>query len=183
MTRLARTLRDDDSGLTLVELMVAMLAAAIVSAVMMQWLITVTRTDEYEQEASIALEEMRVAKGRLIKEMRFADTVELSLSDEHTVELWTDLNDDDSAQVGIGEYVTWRIKPEGTLTREGDDNPGFEDVHASRLVYDLAAGPDTSRFTFDPSGTSVTIELVADIDGADGPDPKRIRTEVHLRNA
>lgn len=161
--------RFDDEGITLVELMVASLAALIIGAVMVTWMISVSQTDQYEQQASVALEQMRTAKGRLVKDLRFADTVNTPAL-PHELELFVE-----------GDFVTWRFESDGRLTRTVGGTPTN---HAHSLVYDAAAGPGSSRFLYDNAGapTHVTIELVADIESTQGPDPKQIRTDVHLRN-
>lgn len=158
-----------DRGITLVELMVASLGALIIGAVMLSWLVNVSQTDEYEQQASIALEEMRTAKGRLVKDLRFADAVNAPAI-PHEVEISIE-----------GDIVIWRFEADGTLTRNVSGTPS---QHAANLVYDIAAGPGSSRFLYDnpAAPTQVTIELVADIESTQGPDPKQIRTDVHLRN-
>ncbi len=161
----------DDRGVTLVELMVASFGSLIIGAVMLSWLINVSQADEYEQQASIALEEMRTAKSRLVKDIRFADdlldTTELNA---HTVRL-----------IIGADAVVWTFEADGTLTRTLN---GVPSLHASRLVYDAAKGPGSSRFIYDQltDPTHLTIELVADIEATQGPDPKQIRTDVHLRN-
>ncbi len=166
--RLTERCRTDD-GITLVELMIASLASLIIGAVMVTWLISVSQTDTYEQQASIALEQMRVAKGRLVKDLRFADSVNTP-AEAHEIELSLE-----------GDIVTWRFESDGRLTRTVAGTPT---EHAHSLVYDAAAGPGSSRFVYDnvAAPTQVTIELVADIESTQGPEPKQIRTDVHLRN-
>ncbi len=163
---------DRDDGITLVELMVASMGALIISAVMLTWLINVSQTDEYEQQASVALEEMRTGKARLVRDLRFADLIRPDpFSDVHEIQVSLE-----------GAEVVWRLEADGTLTRTED--AGTPEEHASRLVYDAAGAAGSSRFLYDDitAPTQITIELVADIDSTTGPDPKQIRTDVHLRN-
>lgn len=181
MTRLRDRLAGD-AGLTLIELMIAFFIASLIAGVMINWLVTVGRSDQYEQEASVALEEMRGAKGGLVKELRFAESINVGASNNHKVVVWVDENDNDAFDPSTGETVTWEFHADGTLTRSTDAPAATPELRASNLIYDAAAGPDSSRFWYDATNTRITIQLVADVAAADGPEAKRIRTEVHLRS-
>ncbi len=162
----------DESGITLVELMVASFGALIIAAVMLSWLVNVSQTDEYEQQASVALEEMRTAKARLVRDLRFADGIQPAPdSNVHQIQVSVE-----------GDAVTWRLESDGTLTRTVA--AGTPQQHAAHLVYDGVGGAGSSRFLYDnpAAPTQITIELVADVQSTTGPDPKQIRTDVHLRN-
>lgn len=171
-----------DRGLTLIELTIAFFIASLIAAVMINWLVTVGRADQYEQEAAVALEEMRFAKGLLVKELRFAESIDTAVSDEHKVVVWVDTNDNDAFDPSSGETVTWEFHADGTLTRLTDAPSATAEVKASSLIYETTPGPDSSRFWYDASNTRITLQLVADVAANDGPEAKRIRTEVHLRS-
>jgi hypothetical protein len=123
---------------------------------------------------------MRIAKSRVLKDLRFADEIVVTNSDEHRVQLWLDLDDNGALTPSTGETVWWTFESDGTLTRA--DDTGVTELHAANLVYDAAAVPDSSQFGYDAAGSTVTITLIADVDAAGGPNPTRIVTTAHVRN-
>ena len=157
-------LYDDERGTSLTELMVAVAVAAILGAVMLVWLTGVTATEQFQEQEQAVLDQMRAAKGRMVKELRFADTIDPSLPEGTML---TEIVFADGADV-----ITWTIDANGTLWR--DDGSGTPSQHATGLVV------GSSGFTI--RGDSVTIDLVADVDATEGPSPRSIRTEVFVRN-
>lgn len=183
---IARLLRGD-RGVTLVEMMIATFLTAIIAAMMISWIVTVARGDQFQLEAEDSLANMRVAKSRLVKELRFAHAVseDETLTNAHKVTVWIDSRvqgTPGSPDYGIGEFVTWEILSDGRLVRI-TDVPGDSFGHmAEGLVYDADAAEGSSYFAY-PAPDAVSITLVADVDSSSGPDPQTIRTEVVLRNA
>ena len=140
----------------------------------------VLRTDEYEEQSNEALAQMRTAKTRLLKELRFADQLVLATSGVHQIQIWLDLDEDEAVTPSTGETVWWTLQSDGSLVRS--DDAGASAVHATGLVWDAAAGPDSSRFQYDVDGSTVTILLVGDVDVTDAPEPIRLETRAPVRN-
>ena len=173
-----RILRRDE-GLTLVELSIAMLVAAVIASAMVAWLVQVSQQHNFAQESEEALAAMTLGKARLVKELRFADELDMVASDSHSIVLWVDENGNGASD--SGETVTWTIESDGDLVRATDTT--IAAIQVTGLVYDAGAAAGSSRFSYGGAGERVTIELTADVESGSGPLPKSIRTEVHLRNA
>lgn len=158
-----RRLHRSDAGVTLTELTVAISISAILGLVMMTWLTGVAETDRSQEQEFAALDQMRVAKGRLTKELRFAETIDPGLPQGVMLPniIFADGPD----------VIEWSIDPSGELIRDDGSGPAVQAIH---LI------PASSGFTI--NGESVTIEWHADVDTSSGPAAKSIRTEVFVRN-
>ncbi|MFQ5947844.1 MAG: PilW family protein [Acidimicrobiia bacterium] len=170
-----RRLGDRDDGVGLVELMVSLLITAVLSVMMLSWVSAVNRAETFDEQDDLALQNLRVAKERLTKELRFARQIQFG--DDHKITIWQD--DDYDGVQETGEVVTWEIGTDGSLTRSTDAGDSY--IEASELVYAQSLfGYDATPTT---DSTTVTIDLVADVDAGDGPNARSLRTQVHLRNA
>ncbi len=182
-----RLVRARDEGITVVELLIAALITAILGGMMISWIMGVSNSDKFHRESNQALDEMRTAKARLVKELRFAHAVSTDplLTDAHKVTVWIDdpvAGTVGTPDAGIGEFVTWEITADGKLTRSTDVAGSSTQLHATGLVYDALAAPGSSAFGY-PTAEIVTIALVADVNSSTGPQPQSIQTQVRLRNA
>ena len=167
----------DDRGISVIEMMVAMLITAVISAIMLSWVVAVLRTDEFQQDELEALDQMRLAKARLVKELRFATIIDPD-STTSAITFAVELGGASGPDLS-GELVTWSIESDGTMVRYVDNDPDTAVVQATVLV---AA---ESGFAYDPGGTlsPVTITLVADVATGTNPAARSIRIQVHARNA
>ena len=173
MKRLNR-LRTDERGVTLVELMVASIFTLIISGSVLGWVSTINTQEQVNRLDVAAIDELRVAKDRITKELRFASDVfpALSVTGE-TVVVWIDA-DKDGIAPEPGEWVTWAIdQVTGDLTRTRDTG--------ERTIHGQGFDPTLSSITVNADG-NVEIELVAKITDT----PLRIRsikTTVYVRSA
>ncbi len=167
-----RRIRRSESGLTIVELSVAMFGLAFVSAIMLSWFVGANSVDQLHRDDDEVVQELRVSKELLTKDLRRARNV--TVAEKQSITLWLDLDHNDF--VGDGELVTWAIADSGELVRSTDTASGVThatavDVNASVFEYD-AESPLLVR--------RVGFELVAQVDEG---DTRSISTEVFMRNA
>ncbi len=178
MTRLIH--RDD--GMTLVEVIVAVVLLGVVSAIAQTMVVGTYRASRYSDSDFQGLSDARVALDRLTKELRQAETVYTG-SDASHVQFWVDLNRDGAADPG--ELITYRAAPVTSAT-------GVASVELRRSVtgttgYTVLARALTSStiFTYDtpPPGTAlVTVTLTAGLNTKDAAQPRTITTQIRLRN-
>jgi type II secretory pathway pseudopilin PulG len=183
-------LRQDERGITFVEMVVAMAIAAVVGSLLIGALSMVTRVDRFTSQDSQALGELRTATERFQKELRQArklycgcpaDDTNLPASTAAVVHFWVDY--DRNNQQEDDEQFIWRFETasSGTMrlvrTSEAAGAPVL--IEAVGLV-------SGSSFTYDPAPpdtTVVTLTLRADISSGSDPSPRSVRTQVRLRNA
>jgi Tfp pilus assembly protein FimT len=162
-----------EEGLTLVELTVAMIVAALIIGIMTVITGMIFRNNAMQELEFEALNEMRFAKAEMVREIRFA-TASLPVTTPNTIDLWIDR--DDSGGSGPdqpGEQITWQIV--------GTDLIRYEDADATTFrvfVTDLV----TSRSSIGVVDDVASIELTADSDTTRPPAPRTIKTQVNLRN-
>ena len=167
-------LRPDDSGMSLIELMVGMAVASIAIAVVFAWLVAATRVD-LDQDADFeGLNELRFAKAQMTKELRFADG-SLTASNSESIEVWIDVDGNGTGPDSTGEQVIWRIH-NGDLIRYTDDDLGT----AVTWVSDL----DTADSSLNLNGNVAEIVLTLSVEqGATAVlSDRTIETSVTLRN-
>ena len=167
-----RRLRMDERGISLTELMIASLVTAIISAMVVAWVGTVSHNDRLNQEDIAAVDELRVAKSRMTKELRFASAVYPALSvAPDSVTVWIDA-DRSGTPADPGEQITWEINGDGTLTRTTDT--GAVEIQA------IGLDPDASSIVLIAAESNIEIRLVSGLDT--GNDRVReIVTTVNVR--
>jgi hypothetical protein len=161
--------------MTLVELGVAGLVAALVIGVMVMWASTVIRTETHLGSDDAAAQSLRIARENLGKDIRRAEAV--FTAEEDRLEIWIDLDRDGSQSAA--ERITWTIGEDGTLGRASGDGAARIDAEgldtaASRFDYDHAA-PSEVR--------NVSFALVLPIDGIADAEDRAVSATVHIRNA
>ena len=172
----------DERGMTLIELLIAMAVTTVVLGVVMGGILSALRSDQFIQEDSRALEELRSAMNRMTAELREARLVYLG-SNARQITFWVDA-DRDATQDTV-EKITWAVEGSGTdgiLTRTT-----AADIAASQPKVTIAREV-VLRDTFTyappvPSATVVTIQLTSDVALDDTGAPRSVRTKLRLRNA
>lgn len=168
----------DERGITLVELMVAMVITVMVGLLLIAALTMVTRVDRFTRQDSEALAELRTATERFQKEMRQARKV-YSDSTSTSAHFWVDYNRDN--QQNLSEKLIWRqetVSGETRLIRTSEAG--------GTIIQALDIVPGSSSFVYVPAPedtTVVTITLTADVSSGSGPSGRTVRTQVRLRNA
>jgi hypothetical protein len=168
-------LRCDESGVTLVEVMMAGAIITLVLALSITWFGAVAGMDTFQASDFAALDELRTAKSRLTKELRFADGM-LGTTDPTSIEIWVD--HDRSGGSGPdqpGERITWEIT-DTQLIR-------YEDGDASNavVVADHLRGEECS-ISLSADDFVVSVVFVADADNQLKSEVRTISTQVTMRN-
>jgi hypothetical protein len=159
---------------TLVEVGIAMFIAGAMSGLMIWWIYSVHNADDLHRADDATIQDLRVAKEKIARELRRASAV-VSIGADH-VTIWVDDDRDDDQDTG--ELVTWQIQTDGDLVRATD---------AGDLVVEMG-GLLVADSSFD-YGTGTVAELTdvgftftAGVDAPRGDDGIRsIGTEIHLR--
>lgn len=165
-----RQLRFHEDGITLTELLIAMLVAAVVSAAMVTWTGAVLRSDRANRTAVETIDELRFAKTQLVTELRYARDVYPPGSGDDSVSFWLDDGDDTKES---GEEITYEIVG-GVLQRSTDDTADPVSVVAEGLM--------AAESAFVITGSSVDITLGIDLDTSDPSPTRTIHTTVNIRN-
>jgi type II secretory pathway pseudopilin PulG len=176
MTPRRREAGRGEAGITLVELMVALMVTALLGAMVATWMTSVVRAVNLHRADDIAVQDLREAKDLLTRELRIASGVSAISSTSMT--FWVDT--DFSGTPDQGETVTWSIEPDGTLVRWTDAGG-----QASALVILEHVVLAESTFEFDTGEASevrrVGVTLV--VTAGDADRTRSLSTEIFVRNA
>jgi hypothetical protein len=167
-----RISRDDRGAIGLAELMVASVIAAIVAGAMVTWAVTVTKAASVNDVILSTIDELRLAKGQIIKEARFADELYPPTVGDDSFSLWTDADGSGDA-LPVGETVTYTIGADGVLMRTSDDP-----AESPRLI---AHGVIAAESAFVVSGQSLDLTLSIDLDVTDNLSSREIQSSVTAR--
>lgn len=205
----ATSKRAGEVGMTLVELMVAMLITGIVAAMVVAAYILTTRVDRQTSQDHQALSTLRLATDRIERDLRQARRVYKD-SNASRLHMWVDYDRDN--QQDLSERITFEIKTNNglapatagttsTLTRTTDDPATsplliadnmqlFPPADVDRLTFQYLNALGATAFTSVAApSASWTATTLVDIrfasDAAEGPypAPRTLKTEVRLRNA
>ena len=176
MSARLRSLLADTRGTSLIELLVAMAVSAIIVALMVTWAGAVVGTETQSSSDDSAVQELRVAKEELGKDIRRSE--EIVTSGDKNLTMWIDLDRDGTRD--LGEEISWSISTSGELLRS-DDHGGLR-VAVDRIVY------AASGFTYDVAGPSgienVGFRLVAEVTtGPAATGQRSIDAEINIRNS
>ncbi len=164
----------DQRGLTLVELMVAMFIAAVVTAGMVTWMIAVVRADRAQEARLEVIDALRAAKSRIVKEVRFATEIYPPGSGDDSFSFWVD-EDRSGGAPDVGELVTYEILGDGTLQRSTDDS--------SDPAAMVARGVIAADSEFAVADNTLTLTLAIDLDPSDSVKARSVQTTVEARNS
>lgn len=178
MMRLSR-LHGSEAGFTLVELLVASVVMALVSAVAIAGIWALQRTEDYTRADSEALGALRVAMSRFEKELRQARRVYPGSVGTH-ISFWVDSDRDN--QQDPAERISWTVEDmgggESRLVRSTD--AGGSSAYVTRF---LVTGDVFTYQPAPPDTTLVGVGFTADVEGGAGAAARSVETEVRLRNA
>lgn len=100
--------RDADSGVTLVELLVVMVVMGVVSILMTGAVIATQRNDRFNEDEAIGLTDVRKVVERLGRDLRQARGIDEGATESRLV-LWIDYDSD--YRKDADEIVTWSLVP------------------------------------------------------------------------
>lgn len=181
----------DERGMTLVELIIAMTITTLVLGVVTAGVISLVRTDQFVEEDSQALRQLRTVMADFTKELRGARIVfpgtGTNTSTARRINFWND-RDHDNVQ-DTNELIIWELVASGTradMVRRTAANTtnvtrARDIVLADAFTYlgITSAGKVTLA---PPNTTLVRVTVSADVSARHGR-ARTIRTEVRLRNA
>ena len=173
-----RLLRSDDRGISVPELMVAMILASIASLLLFSLLDVANRVDLFSRDDSQVLDELRFASQMIKGDVREGRLV-YDDSTDRILHIWIDSDIDN--QQDANERVYWEIRTTGGDTdlvryTEANTNP----VIIAETIVDGPAFAYNPGIGSDPR--TVTITLTADEDPAEPPAARVIESEIRLRN-
>lgn len=167
----------DEQGSSIVEIGVSLVITAMLTVAMVSWMTSAGAAVTLHREDDVVVQDLRIAKERITRELRVAEDV--SVATRYQVTVWVDDDDDDFADPG--ETITWYFGTDGNLWRWTDTED--EQIQVANLVYSASGfgydSPDAA------SVSSVTVTFVATLPpDEDTPEPgqREISTQVHLRN-
>lgn len=171
----------DQRGITLPELLVALVISSIVGALAITVFVTANRADVYSQQDTAALDELRFATELITKEVRQARLVYADSTDTY-LHVWIDFNIDN--QQDLNERVIWEVRTVGgdtDLIRYSED-PNDPITLVAEGMQPVAA------FGYDPAlpgiPRTITIQLTVDMNtAANTPGERVIQSQIRLRNA
>jgi prepilin-type N-terminal cleavage/methylation domain-containing protein len=165
-TRRAHRTEADESGFTLVELLIVMVLLAIVMAVISNTLWTVQRSEAYTRGRTIALDDMRSALNRMTKDLRQAAAVNSTPTASHL--------DIDTYVKGVLTHVVYDVS-DGVLTRSAG-------AGSAKLVQDELITDDIFTYTPDASAPNM-VAIVFVVKPSNLPNTTlTLNAEVELRN-
>ena len=179
MTRLL----NDERGLTLPEVLIAMVITGVVTTVLLMGTVSIYRGHKLTQQDSSSLGALRTSLDRFEKEVRQARVVYNDSTDKQ-VHVWVDY-DRDNQQDPV-EKILWTIEDLGSnqaqLTRD-TQTPDPPVVVSRNLVFD-ADDADFEYNNEDPieDSSMITVRFVARAEGSLAGE-RTVTTRVRLRNA
>jgi prepilin-type N-terminal cleavage/methylation domain-containing protein len=173
----------DERGLTLPEVLIAMVITGVVTTVLLLGTVSIFRGHNLTQQDSASLGALRTSLDRFEKEVRQARVV-YNDSTNKEVHVWVDY-DRDNQQDAV-EKILWEIEDLGSnraqLTR---DTQATAPVVVSRnLVFDADAANFDYNNGADPieEASMITVRFVARAEGSLAGE-RTVTTRVRLRNA
>lgn len=169
-----------DDGLTLSEVLVAMLISSLALALLAAMVSSGTRAEIFTRDDSAALDEMRITAERITKEIRQARLL-YGDSTDYVAHFWVDSDLDN--QQDLDERIYWAVLDDGTgdfdLVRYTEANP--TPLIISELAID--AGP---VFSYDPAlpdiVRTVGFAIAFDVDETKAPVAHTVESSIRLRN-
>lgn len=187
---MSRRLRGDESGFTLVELLIAMVLMAIVSGATVSVVSATSRANRFGTELRTVMDDGRQSLDRIRKELRGGRRV-LSDSTPYKLHWWVDQNQDGLQQ--LSEKVNYCVAPLGSTTCVTTSQTGkfqlvrWTDDQAVTSAKVIAATLTTtnvfSGYTSPLTGTrAVTVSFQLDVNSSTGPRVLSMSDLIRLRN-
>jgi prepilin-type N-terminal cleavage/methylation domain-containing protein len=181
----------DQSGFTLVELLVVLLIGSIISAAAVAGIMSVTRAERFTDEYARVVDDGRLSLDRIRQELRGGRRVFPS-STPHHLYWWTDQNQDGLQQPE--EKINYCVAPMATNTCVTSSQTGqfrlirWSDAESISVARTIAATLTTTDVFsgYDTTMTEtrvVTLTFVLDVQsGGTGPNAVTMDASVRLRN-
>jgi Tfp pilus assembly protein PilW len=188
----------DDSGVSLVELLVTIVLMTVISASVTTAVIGANRVFQHDDDETTGLSDVRTVVERMGRDVREARGVAAGATSTQ-LQLWIDFNSDYKQQ--DNEVITWKLKPHGDGTHYdvvrvvGTGASSVEVVEARTLIVNFAfcylsttvvnsTPPDPATCsTPDSTKTQVVVSRMSyDARAGNGATPRTIFYQDRLRN-
>lgn len=169
-----------DGGVTLPELLIAILISSLALALLGAMVSSGTRAEIFTRDDSASLDDMRITAERITKEVRQARLL-YGDSTDYVAHFWVDYDLDN--QQDPEERIYWALRDDGTgdfdLVRYTEADP--TQVVISEFAVD--AGP---VFTYEPVlpgiVRNVSFAIAFDVNPAQPPVAHTVESSIRLRN-
>jgi prepilin-type N-terminal cleavage/methylation domain-containing protein len=171
--------RGDDSGVTLVELLVTMMLMSVVSGLILTAMVSTHKTLRHTDDDSQGLLDVKVVAERLGRDLRDARGIDTGADVSHLV-IWVDSNSDYVKQPG--EIITWQLRANAADPSHYDvlrTVQGQTDIVEARTLVNAIA------FSYSPSPPDteiVTTSMSYDAVIGTGTTTRTITFATRLRN-
>ena len=170
-----RRILGDERGLSLVEMMVAGIAMMLISSMLLTWAVIAMNADRAHQERLETMDELRLAKADIAKQVRNADGI-LASSTSTKLLIWHDADGNDFPQ--SAEVTVWEIVGTELVTY-----PLADPDSAHIISGHLTSGSAFVVIYEAATAVGVNAAFEADIDGTGSSPPFSIVLEATIRNA
>jgi prepilin-type N-terminal cleavage/methylation domain-containing protein len=192
--------RPGQRGMTLIELMIAVLLTGIILSMFVAAYMVVTRTDRQTSQDAQSLAQLRVATDRIERDLRQARRVYQD-SNGSRLHLWVDSDRDN--QQDLSERVTFELTTDNGLAPVATGSAATlrrktDVVGAAPMIVStgMQMFPSSPTFAYSPTftvaaapstawtdTTLVSITLAADEAPGPYPGPRTLKTDLRMRNA
>lgn len=163
-----------EAGTSLVELAVTLLITSVMGAALIAWIGSAGTAAALHSEDDRVVQELRVAKERLTRDLRVGSAV--LVAQAAAVAVWID-GDEDGYQ-DPGEEVTWWFE-EGALLRRTD----LDDGHVEASSLDEIGSHFSYNATEASAVDEVSVTLVSTVSvRSETPSPRTLTVLVQVRN-
>ncbi len=137
--------RFDESGYTIIEVLVAMIVFSAISIGFYQVMISGVRGSETTRNVAEIAEEARAGFNRIVRDVREADSLDAASATSFTI--WVDYDGDDVRDYASDEYIRYTFdEAAGTVTLASLDAAG--DVQTSAVLMDNVENDEASTDIF-----------------------------------
>lgn len=169
-----------EDGIGLVDVLVSMVIAMMVTGLVVTMAIAGFRATRYTEQDSDALAAERVALDRLEKELRQARFIYATSSNATTLKFWIDTDLDHAEDAD--EKITWQVSNvSGTIAQLTRDTDGIG-VNPTIVTRDLLWTTGFTYFVYDADKSLVTISFIADLNTTSLAPTRTVSTDINLRN-
>ncbi len=181
MIRTIDRLRADEAGLSLAELLVAMMISSLALSLLAVMVSSSVRAEIFSRDDSASLDDMRIVAERITKEMRQGRLMYPD-STAYRAHFWVDFDLDN--QQDADERIYWEVRDDGT----GDwDLVRYTDADPTELVIAEFVVDEGDVFAYDPPFPGIVrlvdIAITFDVDPNERPVAHTVESSVRLRNA
>jgi prepilin-type N-terminal cleavage/methylation domain-containing protein len=180
---------DDQRGMTLVELVVAMAVLSIAMVILLSTLTSIQTASVREDVRSRTINEARLAMQSIDRQVRSGNLLYQPNAGGYTLLIYTQAYAvQDQAVFGTtSRCALWTINSQNQLMygywEPNDPTPTSTWQVIAEGVLNRVASPAVTAFSLDPTGRTMTVQLLVNADATNSPTAtERLQTSVTGRN-